>query len=385
MSVRSITRRGKKVWRVQVIRDGGAFNRRRFLDRSKYLKADALRVEAEIIAEYDAQSGGDNQAHNQPHQHPQPRFARPTPAVPTFRSFARRYLALQDSTRPDFRNKQRNLRIHLIPFFDATPLDQVSRMMIDEFRMKLRNRPKQASRKLGGASRPRTINNILTTLNSLLNLAHEYELIGRVPKVKKEKVPREDPIFLTFEESERLVAATPARWRPLVETAILTGMRRAELMELRWGDLHFEAGRPYVRVQRGLEILKGGAYRVKSTKGNRARSVPLCRRLVEILQAMRPAEAKPEDLVFTEDEGGYLTARRLYRVVVDAGEAAGLTKQVRPHLLRHTFASRAYLRGVPPQILQKWMGHADITTTQRYAHLTHDAGEDLIDDLTKPD
>ncbi len=58
---------------------------------------------------------------------------------------------------------------------------------------------------------------------------------------------------------------------------------------------------------------------------------------------------------------------------------------VRPHILRHTFASRAYQRGVPPQRVQKWLGHASITTTERYAHLAEEAGDALIDALDEPD
>ena len=71
-------------------------------------------------------------------------------------------------------------------------------------------------------------------------------------------------------------------------------------------------------------------------------------------------------------------------MVTEAGKAAGVDKHVHPHLLRHTFASHCYMQGIPPQVVQAWLGHAHITTTERYAHLAPNAGEDLIDLLVRP-
>lgn len=381
MSVTATTHRGKRVWLVQVIRNGGSFNRRRYLCRRTYRKSDALEAEKQLLAEYEAlQSGGLCNSN-----HHIGVFTATPQKPPTFATFARRFLNLQDPERPDTRNKRRNIERHLIPFFGATPLPRVSRMMIDEFCAKLRRKPKAASRKQGGAKCPKTINNILTTLRTILNLAYEYELIDRVPRIKKEKVPKQDPEFLSFKESEKLLAATPDEWKALVDTAILTGLRRGELMELRWGDLHFKTRKPYIRVSRGLDILPGPVYRPKETKGGRARSVPMTPKLLRRLTEYRPRTAMPEDLVFAEQDGSYLRVKRFYNVVVQAGQDAGLKKHVRPHILRHTFASRAYQRGVPPQRVQKWLGHASITTTERYAHLAEEAGDALIDTLDEPD
>ncbi len=371
MSVRAVVRRGKKLWRVHVIRDKGKFNRRRFLDRRVYLKSDALEVEKALIAEFErsretstcmsTKSGG--------------QFG---PQVMTFAAFAERYLQLQNKTKPDFRNKRRNVNLHLVPYFGATPLNDVSTMMIDEFRTHLREQPKARSRREGGERRPKTINNILATLSGILNLAYEYDLLARMPKVKRERVPKDDPVYLDFDECERLLKATPEDWRPLVETAILTGMRRGELIELRWGDLHFEARQPYVRVQRSVSLGPNGEIQVKETKGGRARSVPMCERLVRVLRESRPVKVRRDRLVFTEEDGQRVDLERMYNVVVPAGQAAKLEKRVRPHVLRHKFASRAYLRGVPPQVVQMWLGHADLGTTQRYAHLAVGAGDGWI-------
>ncbi len=198
-----------------------------------------------------------------------------------------------------------------------------------------------------------------------------------MPKVKKEPVPKSDPQGLTRDEGQRLVAALDERWRPLIQMALLTGLRRGELYELRWGDVVFDEAGPYVRVTRSV-VIRFGKYRVKPTKGERGRTVSLCEDLVGILRGIRPEGAKAEDLVFPEVDGGYMREKRMYEEVVSAGHK-GLGKHVRPHMLRHTFASWAYQGGVPPQVVQAWLGHADVTTTQRYAHLGPDAGRGWIE------
>jgi len=215
MSVKAVIRRGNPVWRVQVLRERGKFNRRRFLDRRTVLKREALEVEAELIAEYEASKlGGEitnnntNPATPEPTVEPEPMLTTASTAdtakpdkLPLFAPFAEQYLAAQDHGRSDFKNKARTVRQHLNPFFGMTPLDEVSRMMIDQFKIKLRTptgeraaprRGKNAtpisSRRKGGAKRPKTINNVLTTLRSVLNLAYDYELIDRVPRIKKEQI-----------------------------------------------------------------------------------------------------------------------------------------------------------------------------------------------------
>lgn len=493
MSVRATTRRGKLVWLVQVIRGGGSFNRRRYLDRRVFRKADAEAVEAELLAEYAAgahnheerggaentsknagsdrasrQAGevlalatvrpttaqsvggrtistgadarassscssattstpggtearaGEEPAESSPSRRrgrraggeisPAREIASPTaskisatsvisPAAPatrapTFADFAERFLALQDPTRSDYRNKDRNLRLHLVPVLGAMRLDAINRMVIDGLKVKLRtpsghvpSSPRSLSRKeaplshrrWGGPRSPKTINNVLTTLRGVLGLAYDYELIPRIPRIKMEPVPKRDPGFLTEAEVERLLAAAPATWRLLLLTAAYTGLRRGELLALRWGDLHTDAARPFIRVQRSLQYLRSREVREKGPKGGRPRSVPMTAALTGELLARRPADASATDLVFADEAGGYVDYRELWRVLSRAAKDAGLRKHVHPHLLRHTFASHCYMRGVPPQVVQLWLGHAHISTTERYAHLAPNTGEDLID------
>lgn len=321
--------------------------------------------------------------------------------MPTLAAFAERYLAVQDATRSDYRNKVMNLRLHILPHLGHLPLDQVTRMEIDGLGARLRagvgesatsrrtrERAEQGElpttpRRKGGPRSPKTINNVLTTLRTVLGLAFEYELIARVPRIKMERVQKRDPGFLDEDEVARLLAAAPEEWRLVLLTAVRTGLRRGELMALRWSDLHLEAARPFLRVQRSVRREADGSLGVKEPKGGRPRSVPLTRDLLAELRAARPAAAgdDPELLVFPGPCAGFFDHQRLWKVVSGTARAAGLKKHAHPHLLRHTFASHCYQRGIPPQVVQQWMGHAQISTTERYAHLAPHAGEDLIDRL----
>ena len=100
--------------------------------------------------------------------------------------------------------------------------------------------------------------------------------------------------------------------------------------------------------------------------------------LVEQRDRVAPGDG---ELVFPGADGGYLVYKQVHRALRQTAARAGVDKPVRLHVLRHTFASHCYMRGVPPQIVQKWLGHSSVVTTERYAHLRPDAGDELIDAL----
>jgi integrase len=152
-------------------------------------------------------------------------------------------------------------------------------------------------------------------------------------------------------------------------------------MALRWDDLHLHADPPTIRIQRAICIQPDGTLHTKEPKGGRPRTVPLARDLIAALLAHRPLRPKPSALVFPGPIHGHLDHQRFWRITTRAARDAGLEKHVHPHLLRHTFASQCYRRGVPPQIVQMWLGHAQLSTTERYAHLAPLAGAELIDRL----
>lgn len=418
MSVTTVVKNGKSCWQVQVIR--GETRIRRFLDRKKFLRQDALALEREILNDLDARerdgvttretttnttttASERTTTTTSSSAGPQGLVLAPVPAsaengaqpvVVTFAGFAERYLALEDPRKSDYANKVRNVRVHLVPFFGEAPLGAINRQRVDDLRVRLRTPSgEQASsrrtlsrseaprtrRRKGGPKSPKTINNVLATLRAILNLACDYDLIAKVPRILFETEARRDPGFLDFDEAEALVAAAAPEWRLVLRTAIRTGLRRGELLELRWRDVHLDTASPYVRVSRSTREVRGGERVIKEPKGRRARSVPLTPTLAAELRARRATlRGRLDDLLFAGPTGEHLRFDQLYTAVVAAAKAAGLGKHVHPHLLRHTFASHCYMRRVPPQVVQKWLGHASVTTTERYAHLRPDTDDELI-------
>jgi integrase len=114
----------------------------------------------------------------------------------------------------------------------------------------------------------------------------------------------------------------------VVFAAVRTGLRRGELMALRWEDIHLGEAQPTLRVQRSVRKEADGSLRVKEPKGGRARTVPICSDLAGALGERRPARVRAGALVFPGPVEGFLDHERLWRVLAGAAKDAGLNKHV---------------------------------------------------------
>ena len=144
-------------------------------------------------------------------------------------------------------------------------------------------------------------------------------------------------------------------------TAAFTGLRRGELVALRWRDVDFAGSVLRVRSS----YVEG---RLSTPKSGKVRSVPLAPDVAEALAKLGQRErfTGDDDLVFVGDWGGYLDASALRRRYGTALNRAGL-RRLRFHDLRHTFGTRMIAKADIRRV-QEWMGHADIQTTMRYLH-----------------
>jgi integrase len=274
--------------------------------------------------------------------------------------------ALKPSTVLDYRSA---LKVHLLPAFGEEPIEsigarQVERWRSEQLELALRS-PRQNGRVTAGLS-PRSANKLTSMMHSIFELARRRHDLARNPIADIQRVrERVDPTNFDFyspEEIESLVRhAGSEQGAAIVKTAAFTGLRRGELMALRWRDVDF--ARSTVRVN--ASYAKGSLTAPKSRKG---RAVPLVPELAEVLArlATRGEYAEDDDLVFVGTAGGYLDASALRRRYMLAQEAAGL-RPLRFHDLRHTFGSLAINRASQVQV-QAWMGHADMRTTARYLH-----------------
>ncbi|NOK04815.1 MULTISPECIES: tyrosine-type recombinase/integrase [Myxococcus] len=289
--------------------------------------------------------------------------------------------------------KQQHQEDHIIPFFGEMALDAIGPSQIEDFKAAMKKKPSAArSRKAAptkAAIRKRKdvtpnplskkfINNVLSSLSKLLAVAVEQKVIREAPYVKPfGKLPKPDFDFLTFEEAERLIDAAEPEWRPLILVAIKTGLREGELIGLQWNDLDLQRRKLQVRrtVWRGVEDLP---------KGGRERTVDVPTSVVETLKTHRHLRGR---YVFCQEDGQPLTEGKMKAPLRRALRAAGITREVGQigwHDLRHTYASHLAMRGIPMKVIQELLGHADLSTTNRYAHLAPGARESAVQQLDQP-
>jgi integrase len=143
--------------------------------------------------------------------------------------------------------------------------------------------------------------------------------------------------------------------------AAFTGLRRGELLALRWRDVDFTGSAVRVRAS-----YAGGE--LTTAKSGKVRSVPLAPEVAEVLARLRQRHdwTSDDDLVFPGEAGDYLDGSALRRRYAAAVLRAGL-RPLRFHDLRHTFGTRMIAKADIRRV-QEWMGHADVQTTMRYLH-----------------
>jgi integrase len=237
-------------------------------------------------------------------------------------------------------------RPHLEPFFGSMKLDAIGPADVEEFK---------AAKVAEGQSR-KSINNLLGTLRKLLNLALEWDVITKVPKVQGFKVKNSfitDDMFLTFDEVDRFLLAAAPEWKVYTKTGVKTGLRVGELLALKWEDLDLVAGRLIVR--RTLWRTQEGP-----PKGGKNREVPLS---PDALAALRAHRHLRGPYVFCDEAGKRLTHSMVKDVVPGTCRRAGLAKRITNHGMRHTFASHLVMRGVPLKAVQELLGHESIEMT----------------------
>jgi len=281
-------------------------------------------------------------------------------ACPSVASFAKTFIetyAVPNNKPSEVQSKRMILDLHLVPALGNFRLDEVGPGEIERYK----------AEKLRDGLSPKTINNHLIVLRRMLAVAEEWGLTDRTPRVRWLKVPDSEFDFLTFEESNQLLATAEGEWRTMILVAAKVGLRQGELLALRWRDVDLGAGKVIVRHSVWAGI-------VGTTKGWRAREIDLSPETLAALKAHRHLRG---EFVFCNDDGSMLTKNQCRRPLYDACTKAGLRK-IGWHVLRHTFASHLVMRGAPIKVVQELLGHRDITTTMRYAHLSSESRRDAV-------
>lgn len=257
------------------------------------------------------------------------------------------------------RDRRSTLRVHLIPAFGSR---QVRALERDEVRRWWRSL--HDPRRNGGRLSDRNANKVLAELRAILTwAADDYRLTGNVADGirKHRELTTERPEYYSVGEVERLIAAAGRRDGLAFRVASFAGLRRGELISLRWRHIDFDRSLMHIVEN----VSAGQDARVKDHEG---RTVPLAPQLAEALLGWRPQDARDDDLVFPGTlPGRKIDGDALSRRYRNIRDNAGL-RPLRFHDLRHTFGSLAVDGGASLVQVQAWMGHADIGTTMRYLH-----------------
>jgi integrase len=243
--------------------------------------------------------------------------------------------------------------------------------------------------KLDAGLAPSSVRYIHAVLHRALKQALRWGLVPRnasesvdLPRLGKEEVE----VLLPYEVRAFLDAAREDRLEALYVVAVTVGLRRGELLGLRWTDLELD-GEPKLRVGRQLQRMRDGSgRRFVAPKGGKGRTIRLPARTVEALKAHRARQAQARlkagslyqdgGLVFASEIGTPLEPsnidRRSFKPLL---EKAGLS-DIRFHDLRHTCATVLLSQGVNPKFVQELLGHADIKLTLgTYSHFLPSMGD----------
>lgn len=240
----------------------------------------------------------------------------------------------------------------LLKYFGNIPLSELTKIKIEEYiQFKIRNVSLYCARK--------DLINIKASLN--WGLQNNYLLENPSKNIKRIKTPERLPKFFSKVEFQKLIdIIDKSDLRDLVIFAVNTGLRQSELLNLRFKQISFKDK---------LVILDNQEHITKSKK---VRTIPLNETALNIIVHRYAGDLN--SIVFTL-EGDSIKQDFIVHKFKKYIRAADINPKLNFHSLRHTFASWLVQKGVSIFKVSKLLGHADVTTTQIYAHLNN---EDLI-------
>lgn len=194
----------------------------------------------------------------------------------------------------------------------------------------------------------------------------KYATVNVAKLVSNPKQEKKLPVVLSVDEVDALLNSfdltSPIDFRnkAMVELTYASGLRVSELIDLKISDLHMQMG--FIKV---------------FGKGSKERIVPVNKEAIEIiseyLENIRPkfANIKSKDYLFLNKNGEQLTRQNFFLMIKDKAKKVGITKDISPHKLRHSFASHLLERGLDLRLIQEMLGHEDISTTEIYTHINN--------------
>lgn len=245
-----------------------------------------------------------------------------------------------------------------------TDFNEVQRLQIVRFLGKLKD---------GGKS-SKTLARHIASIRAFHQFLLREKAVERDPTIHLESPKQEKslPKVLSVPEVEKLLESPKLnthfglRDKAMIELLYATGIRVSELISLNLGDVHVTMG--FVRCM---------------GKGSKERIIPIGRTatqaITDYLENGRPLflKKKPDNALFLNHLGKRLTRQGFWTILKRITMEAGITKELTPHTLRHSFATHLLENGADLRAVQEMLGHADISTTQIYTHITKTRMKDV--------
>lgn len=302
----------------------------------------------------------------------------------TFKDFCPKYLELKKTVLSpnSYAFYETIINTELIPKFGKMKLREIKTYHIQEFIQYLTTEKKHRNGEAGGIS-PSTVRRYATVLRSILSLAYQLEYTdndaGASKRIIFPKVETCEVEVYTEEEVRVILSALdaePINIRALVELAIFTGMRRGEIVGLKWADIDFE--NQSLSIKRSIYKPKDGKALEKEPKSKSSiRTISLPDHLIKTLHEYKLHQDRhisfmgeawnKLDYVFTEEDGLVMNPQTPTRQFSNFLKRHNI-RHLKFHGLRHTSATMLLANGCDIKTVSSRLGHADLETTGIYLH-----------------
>ena len=239
--------------------------------------------------------------------------------------------------------------------FGPLPLRRFDTRLLESFQSERlqAGKKKLKSEEIVG-NKPGTINRHITILKHMFTKAAEWDMVEeevskRVHKVKLLEEQNARLRYLAKDECDRLIEACDKHLQPIVITALHTGMRKGEILNLKWDNVD----------------LKHGFILLDRTKNGERREIPISETVKNVLQGI----VRRLDVLYVFYEASTGSPYRNVQRSFNSALKRAKIRDFRFHDLRHTFASHLVMAGVDLTTIRELLGHKTLTMTLRYAHL----------------
>ena len=297
--------------------------------------------------------------------------------------FAKEYLSIQRTalSPTSYILYERIIEQYILPMFGRMRLRDIKTYHVQDFIMKLNSMPRNDGK--SGHISPQTVKRYTTVLRSMLTMAYKmYYMDDDVGLSRRLTFPKEhyqEVDVFTIEEAKAILAAAktePINIRLLIELALFTGMRRGEIVGLKWSDINFD--KQCLSVRRSIYKPKGEKSIEKEPKSHssfRTIAIPNC--LCETLEEYKKSQEQYSlslstwqnlDYIFTDDIGDVMNPQTPTKQFSHFLERHGI-RHLKFHCLRHTSATILLANGCDIKTVSARLGHSSIETTNIYLHM----------------